>query len=211
MKKTLVCLLLSAGAVFGSITPLLANPATTPVIPADTVALPSDTLVVESVPSATELRTDSLLLELGQRIGGVEENVSQLRHDVYNRSGFKAEQVLVVLIVALCAATAVCIVFLVLKFTYRRREKKYELERLRIERGEQLPVVEREELPVTVFIRRLLVCAIAGFVILSWVGVVSLGNLRFFEALLVWTLLAGVGYSIVHMFRLYVQRRDENR
>ncbi len=65
--------------------------------------------------------------------------------------------------------------------------------------------------PLTGFIRRLLVLAIIGFVILAWIGLLNLGHMRFFTSLLLWGLILGVGYAIVHLFRLYVQRRDENR
>ena len=219
MKKTLLCLLLSAGTIFGSTSALLAgNPAdATPApAPADTVAVAvqADTLAVPAEPAAiaAQTKTDSLLQVLGDRLSDVEQSINQVRHMSYPRYGFfNSENVTIVFVVALISAAVVLMTFFALKYRYRRQEKKYELERMRIERGEQLPVHPWNEMPVTLFIRRLLVIGIVAFGILAWVGVANLGYMRFFASLLLWALIAGVGYAVVHLFRVYVQRRDENR
>lgn len=218
MKKTLLCLLLSAGTIFGSTSALLAgNPADAlpAPTPADTaaVAVQADTLAVPADPAAiaAQAKTDSLLQVLGDRLSDVEQSINQVRHISYSRSGFDGDNVMVVFVVALISAAVVLMTFFALKYRYRRQEKKYELERMRIERGEQLPVHPWNEMPVTLFIRRLLVIGIVAFGILAWVGVANLGYMRFFASLLLWALIAGVGYAVVHLFRVYVQRRDENR
>lgn len=216
MKRTLLCLLLSAGTLFGSTSALLAgNPAdATPApAPADTtaVAVQADTLAVPA-PVAAQAKTDSLLQVLGDRLSDVEQSINQVRHMSYPRYGFfNSENVTIVFVVGLISAAVVLMTFFILKFAYRRRQKYYELERLRIERGEQLPVHQWNDMPVTLFIRRLLIIGIIAFGILAWVGVANLGYMRFFASLLLWALIAGVGYAVVHLFRVYVQRRDENR
>ena len=216
MKRTLLCLLLSAGTLFGSTSALLAgNPADAlpAPAPADTsAAVAADTLATVVAPAelAVQAKTDSLLQVLDQRMADVEQTVNQVRNISYSRS-FDGEKVAVVLIVALISAAVVMMTFFALKYRYRRQEKKYEIERMRIERGEQLPAPQWNEMPVTMFIRRLLVIGIIAFGILAWVGVVNLSYMRFFSILLVWILIAAVGYAVVHLFRVYVQRRDENR
>lgn len=213
MKRTLLCLLLSAGTIFGNATALYAaNPADTVTVtaPVDTVAAPTDTLTIAVIPTpAAAPQTDSLLQVLGDRISDIEQSVRQVRNYTYSHSGLNGENVMVVLIVALIATAVVLMTFFTLKFTYRKREKHYELERLRIERGEQLSVPQWNEMPVTQFIRRLLIVAIVAFAVLAWSGVVF--YLRVFSTLLVWILIVAVGYAIVHLFRVYVQRRDDNR
>lgn len=220
MKRTILCALLSLGTIFGSTSALLAGtPADAIPAPAqgDTIAsaAPADTLTVLAAPapSVAEAKTDSLLQLLDQRLADVERSVTQVRNMSYSHSGFNldGDHIAGILIVALIAAAIVGVVFLCQKYFYRRREKEYELQRFRIERGEQLPVTAKGELPVTIFIRRLLVIGIIGFVILAWVGVVNLSYMRFFSSILLWALIAGVGYAVVYLFRLYVQRRDENR
>lgn len=219
MKRTILCALVSLGTIFGSTSALLAG------TPADAIPAPAqgdtsasavaDTLTVPAapVPSVAEAKTDSLLQLLDQRLADVERSVTQVRNMSYSHSGFNldGDHIAGILIVALIAAAIVGVVFLCQKYFYRRREKEYELQRFRIERGEQLPVTVKADLPVTVFIRRLLVTGIIGFVILAWVGVVNLSYMRFFSSILLWALIAGVGYAVVYLFRLYVQRRDENR
>lgn len=217
MKRTLLCALLGLGLIFGSTSALLAeNPADA--IPAsasgDTAAMaaPADTLTVLAAPAPTvaDAKTDSLLQMLDQRMAEMEQTVNQVRNISYSRD-LDGDNIMAVIIVALVTAGVVLITFLVLKFAYRRREKNYELERMRIERGEQLPVPVKTELPLTVFIRRLLIVSIVLFGILAWVGMVNLGWMRFFASVLLWALIAGVGYAVVYLFRLYVQRRDDNR
>lgn len=219
MKRTLLCALLSLGLIFGSTAALTAgNPADA--VPAlesgDTAAMatPADTLTVPVVPAPTaaEAKTDSLLQVLDQRMADLEQTVNQVRDVSYSRPHFDGNNIMAVLIVALLTTGAVLTIFFILKFAYRKREKKYELERMRIERGEQpVLIAAKEELPVTTFIRRLLIFAIVGFTILAWVGVVNVSYMRFFSAILLWALIAGVGYAVVYLFRLYVQRRDDNR
>lgn len=215
MKRTLLCALLGLGLIFGNTSALGAgNPADALPVPADTAAaIAADT--VATLPAPVELapqaKTDSLLEVLGNRLADVEQSIDQVRNNSYSRSDFDGEYVMIVLVVALISAAVVLMTFFTLKFAYRRREKYYDLERLRIERGEQLPVEMKTELPVTVFIRRLLVTGIIGFGVLAWIGVVNLGYMRFFPAALLWALIAGVGYAVVYLFRVYVQRRDENR
>lgn len=218
MKRTLLCALLSLGLIFGSTAALTAgNPAdAVPALePGDTAVMAAspDTLTVPAVPVPTvaEAKTDSLLQVLDQRMADLEQTVNQVRNISHSRY-LDGDNIMAVLIVALVTAGVVLLTFLVLKFAYRKREKKYELERMRIERGEQ-PVLTaaKEELPVTTFIRRLLIFAIVGFTILAWVGVVNVSYMRFFSAILLWALIAGVGYAVVYLFRQYVQRRDDNR
>lgn len=219
MKRTLLCALLSLGLIFGSTAALMAgNPADA--VPAlesgDTAAMaaPADTLTVLAVPVPTvaEVKTDSLLQVLDQRMADLEQTVDHVRDVSYSRPHFDGNNIMAVLIVALLTTGAVLTIFFILKFAYRKREKKYELERMRIERGEQpVLIAAKEELPVTTFIRRLLIFAIVGFTILAWVGVVNVSYMRFFSAILLWALIAGVGYAVVYLFRLYVQRRDDNR
>ncbi|MCC8062578.1 MAG: DUF3597 domain-containing protein [Rikenellaceae bacterium] len=218
MKRTILCTLVSLGTIFGSTSALLAgNPADAIPVPAqgDTAAsaAPADTLTVLAAPapSVAEAKTDSLLQLLDQRLADLEQSVTQVRNMSYSHSEIDGQYVMVVLVVALIAAALVIMTFAMLKYRYRRRVKIYELERLRIERGEQLPVPEQTEVPLTIFVRRLLVTGIIGFVILAWVGVVNLSYMRFFSSILLWALIAGVGYAVVYLFRLYVQRRDENR
>lgn len=221
MKKTMLCTLLGLGMIFGSSSALLAeNPAGTLSLPTagDTTSLtvPADTLAAPAAlptPPATRIKTDSLLTALGDRVADLEQTVRQIRNAAYDRArtDLNGDHVAAVLIVALVMAALVIVVFISQKSRYRRREKEYELERLRIERGEQLPADIRTELPVTVFIRRLLIVAICGFALLAWVGVVNTGYIRFFSGLLLWALIAGVGYAVIYLFRLYVQRRDDNR
>lgn len=214
MKHTLLSLLLSAGILFGSTSALSAgNPADTlpGPIPADTaaIAVQADTLATPAA-IAAQAKTDSLLQAFGDRLSDMEQNLNQVRH-LAHQSHFDGEYIMVVLVVALIAVAVVLMTFFALKYRYRRQETKYELERLRIERGEQLPVPQWNELPVTLFIRRLLVIGIIAFGILAWVGVVNLSYMRFFSSVLLWALIAGVGYAVVYLFRTYVQRRDENR
>lgn len=219
MKRTLLCLLLSAGTIFGSTSALLAgNPAdalSAPApVPADTAAAVAvDTLatVAEAAPLAAQAKTDSLLEVLSSRLVDVEQSVNQVRNNSYSCSDFDGEYVMIVLVVALVCTAVVLMTFFTLKFAYRRRQKYYELERMRIERGEQLPVHQWSDMPVTLFIRRLLIVGIVAFGILAWVGVANISYMRFFASLLLWALIAGVGYAVVHLFRVYVQRRDENR
>lgn len=215
MKRTLLCLLLSAGTIFGSTSALLAgNPVDTLPGPvsSDTTAISAqaDTLAAPAA-IAAQAKTDSLLQAFGDRLSDMEQSIEQVRHFAYYRSNFDGENLMVVLVVALIAVTVVLMTFFVLKYRYRRQEKKYELERLRIERGEQLPVQQWNDMPLTLFIRRLLVIGIIAFGILAWVGVVNLSYMRFFSSILLWALIAGVGYAVVYLFRTYVQRRDENR
>lgn len=217
MKRTLLCLLLSAGTLFGSTSALLAgNPADATPAPAppDTAAVAADTLATATqvTPLTAQAKTDSLLQVLGDRLSDVEQSVNRVQHMSSQRYGFfHSENVTIVFVVALISMAVVLMTFFILKFAYRRREKYYELERLRIERGEQLPVHQWSDMPVTLFIRRLLIIGIVAFGILAWVGVANLGYMRFFASLLLWALIAGVGYAVVHLFRVYVQRRDENR
>lgn len=217
MKRTLLCALLALGLTFGNVSALKAENSATAVAapaPGDTAAMgaPADTLTVLAAPAPTvaDAKTDSLLQVLDQRMADVEQAVNQIRY-VTHSSYLDGDNVMAVLIVALVTAGVVLIVFLVLKFTYRKREKNYELERMRIERGEQFPVPVKTELPLTVFIRRLLIVSIVLFGILAWVGIINLGWMRFFASILLWALIAGVGYAVVYLFRLYVQRRDDNR
>ncbi|WP_298061667.1 hypothetical protein [uncultured Rikenella sp.] len=217
MKRILLGALLALGLTLGSTSALLAgNPAdAVPASePGDTAAVeaPADTLTVLAVPAPTVAAADSLLQALGERLAGVEQAVGQMRNISYSRSGLDGDNIQVVLVMAVIAAVVVLTVFFSLKYRFRRHEKKYELERMRIERGEQ-PVLTaaKEELPVTTFIRRLLIFAIVGFTFLAWVGVVNLSYMRFFSAILLWALIAGVGYAVVYLFRQYVQRRDDNR
>lgn len=216
MKRTLLCLLLSAGTIFGSTSALLAgNPADALPVPADTtVTVAADTLAMipEAAPLSVQAKTDSLLEVLSGRLDDIEQSVNQVRNMSHSRYGFfDSESVMIVLIVALISAAVVLMTFFTLKFAYRRREKYYEFERMRLERGEQLPVHQWNDMPVTLFIRRLLIIGIVAFGVLAWVGVVNLSYMRFFPSLLLWVLIAGVGYAVVHLFRVYVQRRDENR
>ncbi len=217
MKRILLGALLALGLTFGNPSALLAGNAAGAIpaaVAGDTaaVAAPADTLTVLAVPASTVAATDSLLQVLDQRMSDLEQTVNQIRSISSSHSDFNGEYVMIVLVVTLISASIVLMVFFSLKYRFRQREKTYELERMQIERGEQ-PVLTaaKEELPVTTFIRRLLIFAIVGFTLLSWVGVVNLGYMRFFPSLLLWMLIVGVGYAVVYLFRLYVQRRDDNR
>lgn len=220
MKKTMLCVLFGLGTIFGSTSALSAeNSAGTPVLPAagntTSLSVTADTLAAPAVipaPCIDPSKTDSLLTVLGDRVADLEQAVRQVRNMSYaHRTDLNGDHITAVLITAIVLAMVVILVFIDKKSRYRRREKEYELERLRIERGEQLPADIRTELPVTVFIRRLLIVAICGFALLAWVGVVNTGYIRFLSGLLLWALIAGVGYAVVYLFRLYVQRRDDNR
>ena len=218
MKTIWMSALLGLGLIFGNVAAQAAGqsadaaasvaqqqPAVA-VTPIDTLTVP-----VETAEAAARLRTDSLLQVLNDRVGGVEQSVGLLRGSVmtHRGSGMDDEYIMALLIVAMVAVTLIVIVYITQKFYFRKCEKRYEMERYRLEHG--YPVPEKEGLGATALTRRLLITAIIGFALLAWVGVINMSYMGLFAGLLLWVLLAGVGYAIVYLFRVYVSRRDENR
>lgn len=217
-KRILLSILFGLSTVFGSTAALTAGNSVEAVPVSESgdtaaMAAPADTLTVPVVPAPAVAATDSLLQALGERLAGVERTIAGWTPDtnfLSAKNDNNGEYVMIVSVVAVCATALVMMVFIWQKYRYRRREKEYELQRLRIERGELL-VGGQSELPLTVFIRRLLIFGIGWLIVLAWIGFVNLSYMRFFASLLLWMLIVGVGYAVVYLFRLYVQRRDDNR
>lgn len=213
MKRLLLCALLGLGLSFGAIDArgtaaadtIVAAPTTEP-------AFDTSNRSIEPVASLAESRIESLLQSLDRRLEQVEERTRRLEHTPRQQAPyFSSEYLMASLAIFMSSATVVLIVFLSLRNGYRKRKLRYELDRLAIEHGCYPMVREKAEIPTNRFLRRLLIVGIVGFCILAWTGVVQLSHLSFFSAVLLWGLIAGVGYAVVYLFRLYTQHREENR
>ncbi len=199
MKHALLALLLGAGLIFGNVA---APAAAQPVDSTELAAL---------IETPTEIRTDSLLQALDARMTALEGAIEGVNRSSDTPFDFNGDHLMVVLIVLISTGSGVAMVFFIMRFWYIALKKKYEAQRYAIEHGHSPSEFETMGRPLTSFIRRLLIVAIVGFVILVWIGLLNLSYMRFFTSLLLWGLILGVGYAIVYLFRQYVQRRDENR
>ncbi len=223
MKHTLLCiLLLGFGLSFttpavqaSSASDTTATPAATELTteaPADTLALPTAVEPATAATNGSETRLESFMESLDQRLEQVEQRLQRIEDTPWDQAPyFNPEYLMVLLITFISCTTFVLIVFLILKAVYRKRKMRYELERFAIEHGYYPENAGSGEMPLTRFLRRLLIVGIVGFGILAWVGCVNLSYMSFFSILLLWGLMGGVGYAVVYLFRLYVQRREENR
>lgn len=214
MKHLLFCMLFGLAAVFSPRDVRAAEAADTIVAAPTTESVVdiSETTVEPTAPLAAS-RIESLLESLDQRLGTVEQRLQRIEHTPRQESDpyFKAEYLMVSLIIFMSCTTVVLIVFLILRHGYRKRNLRYELDRLAIEHGCYPETQGKDEMPLTRFLRRLLITGIVSFGILAWIGIVNLSYLSSFSILLLWGLIGGVGYAVVYLFRLYVQRREENR
>lgn len=207
MKRILLCSLFGIGLLFGMIGKLSAA------VVADADATNATDTVEIIEPSGAELRIDSLLELLDQRLSGLEQEVQQLRdrQPAPQEPGMRSGYLTAILIVLTGCSAIVTSIFFALRFRYRSRKERYDRDRFAIERGCYPAIQENPEQPQIRFIRRLLVLGIVCFCILAWIGIANLNYMRFFPALLLWILLGGVGYAVFHLFRQYVKRCDENR
>lgn len=199
MKRMLLSLLLGAGLIFGNVAaPVAAEPV-------------DSTEFAALIDTPTEIRTDSLLQALDARMTALEGAIEGVNRSSGTPFDFDGDHLVAVLIVLISTGAGVAMVFFIMRFWYIALKKKYELKQCAIEHGRSLQELETTGRSLTGFIRRLLVLAIIGFIILVWIGLLNLSYMRFSTSLLLWGLILGVGYAIVHLFRLYVQRRDKNR
>lgn len=111
-------------------------------------------------------------------------------------------------IIALVCGAIVSVVFGVMKFLYRKRERRFELEKLWVERGGELPFLgEPREAGATKFVRTLLVLSVIFWAFMAFLTVINARSVRgFFDGAVYLLILAALSWGVIALFRLYLRR-----
>ncbi len=194
MKTLLFSLLLLTGVAVPS---FAQQPADQPAAHTAHVQQPIDSLQqrADSLERQAAL-ADSALQATQAETAALRQELNNLRDNAYTDPAYFPVVILIVVFSAVAA-----MLYLILRFNYRNKERTYQLEKLRIERGD--PVVYRPIEPFLRTLQRWLVVAVIAFGLLSIVFMSD--HPEKWTILLPWLVTLG---ACIYLIRKYVSVRQ---
>lgn len=169
----------------------------------------------DPVPAETTETVVTPVETLTQKVDQLQDQVWHLSNQDHTSRIVMSDNIMAVLIVLILAVAVIALIFFFYKIRYHRSERIYELNKLQIERGEQVTRFGFEN-PVSGFLKGwmifLVICSIAFFFIAFGLGIGMRHSSELqwgFLMALAMTILTITG--VILTYRAYVKRRDENR